>query len=838
MPDNNIPISHLTCILPNRIRGNKGLIARTHWKTVVVVMLGLLGSLVLFASNYHGESERFEQEFQSLALDRVEALEKALKSELSAIETVSDYWATSTPWSAQTFHRIARPVVGRKSGLRTLEWVPLVPASERSAFEAQQKASGSADFVISQKADSGEDVQASSRENYFPIMYMAPSARGKRRMGFDHGSESTSRAAMEAAFASGHPTIIQAIQTLNDRDVACTILVFAPVYRKAVAGEEPPPSAQRVPAGFCVGEFDAAAEFESAIQELRPAGIDIAFSHSSAADEPLWKHRSQNAVKIGLWKQRAVAATSSGTLKVASTIRFAGQEWMVRLSSSPEFQAMRRTYWPWATLACGLLVTGLSAARSQNQQALEDSEARFRQMAEAIDCAFWTTGDDLRTTTYISPGYGRIWGHSAVNPDASMMSLLEGIHPEDRERTLAATMPTGDDAEHSFTIEYRIIRADGATRFVRNRSFPVRDQHGRVVQMVGYAEDVTGQKQIEQALGESEVRFQAFFQNSPSLMFFKDIAGRYISVNKEFEKVLGLHRGQAFGRTDSELFGSKQGALIAANDRQVIEKKEAMVFEETSRHKDGEHIGIVSKFPVQDTEGNIYAIGGVVTDITEQRTADIAIRRSLKEKEVLLKEIHHRVKNNLQVISSLLAMQSDTVQELHFHDLLVESQNRVHAMAMIHERLYQSNSLSTVDFGEYLTSLSSYLCSNYGALNANVELVFDVQDGILLNIDTALPLGLIVNELVSNAFKHAFAGKPAGTLKVALKGMDSGHYLLLIADDGPGIPPGLALKNSPTLGTSLIDTLIRQLKAELTMGPPPGASFHIRFSELTYTSRT
>ena len=680
-------------------------------------------------------------------------------------------------------------------------------------------------------------MPALARETYFPVVYVTPASPGKQRIGFDHGSELASRVAMDEAITSGHPTVIHSVQTLTDREAAYAILVFAPVYRKAAAGEQPAPESQRVPAGFCVGEFDAASEFESVIQALRPAGIDITFSHSSATDKAVWKHRSPTPVKAGLWKQRMAVATSPDTLKLESTIQFAGQEWAVRLASSPEFQAMRRTYWPWATLSCALLITGLSAARSQNQQALRDSEARFRQMAEAIDCAFWTTSEDLRTMTYISPGYDRIWGQSATHADPSTKSLLEGIRPEDRERALAATMEAGKDGGHSFAVEYRIIRADGVTRHIRNRSFPVRDQNGKVIQIVGYAEDVTGQKQAEHALGESEVRFQAFFQNSPSLMFFKDIAGRYISANKEFETVLGLERGQAVGHTDSELFGSEQGAQFAENDRQVLEKKEPMVFEESSQHQDGERVGIVSRFPVRDTAGNIYAIGGVVTDITEHRKAELEVRRSLKEKEVLLKEIHHRVKNNLQVISSLLAMQSDGVQDLHFHALLVESQNRVLSMAMIHERLYQSNSLSKVDFGEYLTTLTSYLCGNYGTANSKVALRFKVQEGILLNIDTALPLGLIVNELVSNAFKHAFSGNSGGTLEVSLNSMDAGRYSLTIADDGPGLPPGVNLKKSRTLGLSLIDTLIRQLKAELTTGPAPGASFHIQFSELTYIAR-
>ncbi|HMK45792.1 MAG TPA: histidine kinase dimerization/phosphoacceptor domain -containing protein, partial [Methanocella sp.] len=212
-------------------------------------------------------------------------------------------------------------------------------------------------------------------------------------------------------------------------------------------------------------------------------------------------------------------------------------------------------------------------------------------------------------------------------------------------------------------------------------------------------------------------------------------------------------------------------------------------------------------------------------EIKEREKAEETIKASLHEKEVLLKEIHHRVKNNLQIISSLLSLQSGTGQG--GPEAFRESQNRIKSMALIHEKLYRSENLSHVDFSEYVASLTGYLTKSY-ILRPNVALQIDIQD-ISLDVDTAIPCGLIINELVSNTLKYAFRDGMAGTIRVSMD-RDKGGYVLKVGDNGSGLPKGLDFRNSPSLGLQLVNTLVDQIGGTIELEPGSGTTFVITFA--------
>lgn len=226
--------------------------------------------------------------------------------------------------------------------------------------------------------------------------------------------------------------------------------------------------------------------------------------------------------------------------------------------------------------------------------------------------------------------------------------------------------------------------------------------------------------------------------------------------------------------------------------------------------------------------------------ITERENAEKDLEKSLHEKEVLLREIHHRVKNNMQIISSLLNLQSQHVDETETMDVLKESQGRVRSMAMIHENLYQSPSLTRIDFKNYIEKLTSNIFYTYGVGNQDIEMIFDVED-VEMNIDTAIPCGLIINEVVTNSLKYAFP--PAnessgirGTIKIELK--ETGDYFKLeISDDGVGIPSNVNPKNTETLGLMLVNSLVKQMEGTLKIDVALGTRFTIDFKELKYKKR-
>ncbi|MDR3574329.1 MAG: PAS domain S-box protein [Anaerolineaceae bacterium] len=243
--------------------------------------------------------------------------------------------------------------------------------------------------------------------------------------------------------------------------------------------------------------------------------------------------------------------------------------------------------------------------------------------------------------------------------------------------------------------------------------------------------------------------------------------------------------------------------------------------------------------PHCSASGEVTGVIGVIHDITERKEADEQIKAALREKEVLLREVHHRVKNNLQVISSLLSLQADGIQDPQTHQMFNETQSRVRSMALVHEGLYQSKDLARINFSEYIQKLTSSLFHAFG-INPNVDLHIEIED-IYLGVDTAIPCGLIINELASNALKYAFPARKRGTVLIKLvadaqEGSVSGTtgsdiYTLTVSDNGIGFPKDLDFDATDTLGMQLVNILTKQLNGSIRMEREAGTTFTIRFTE-------
>ena len=233
--------------------------------------------------------------------------------------------------------------------------------------------------------------------------------------------------------------------------------------------------------------------------------------------------------------------------------------------------------------------------------------------------------------------------------------------------------------------------------------------------------------------------------------------------------------------------------------------------------------------PIYDSEGNVCEISLVAHDITEKKYTEKEIIESLKEKEVLLKEIHHRVKNNLQVISSILNLQSSFVKDEKTLDILEESRNRIRSMAIIHESLYQTSNFSSINFSDYLLNLTTSLIASYRVHAGSIELITQV-DMVELVLDQAIPCGLLVNELITNALKYAFPGDRSGKIFLGLSEKDA-KIELVISDDGVGMPDGFSILNSDTLGLQLVNTLVEQLDGEIRVENSGGIKYLITFDK-------
>ena len=244
----------------------------------------------------------------------------------------------------------------------------------------------------------------------------------------------------------------------------------------------------------------------------------------------------------------------------------------------------------------------------------------------------------------------------------------------------------------------------------------------------------------------------------------------------------------------------------------------------------GEKIKFMVHYSTIKIDKNL-GISAILEDITNQVKAENELKESLKEKEILLKEIHHRVKNNLQIISSLLNLQSSYVKNKYDLEIFEESRNRVKSMAMVHEKLYQSDDMARINFKDYIISLGSELFASY-KVEPIIKLNIQVQE-VMLDINNAIPCGLILNELITNSIKHAFPNSMEGTISIEMITFDN-IIEIMVSDDGVGIPENIDFSKTKTLGLQIVNNLVRQLDGSIGLDRSNGTAFKITFKKLNY----
>ncbi len=347
----------------------------------------------------------------------------------------------------------------------------------------------------------------------------------------------------------------------------------------------------------------------------------------------------------------------------------------------------------------------------------------------------------------------------------------------------------------------------------------------------------------ESALQESEARLQDIIDNASAVIYLKDLQGRYILINRKFQILFHAIREEVLGKTDLDIFPKDLADILWEHDRQVITEELPKEFEETIFQGAEAKTFLSTKFPLHNAKGHLYAVCGISTDISDRKKSEQLIATSLREKEVLLKEIHHRVKNNMHVISNLLDLQSQYIDDASIIDLFTDSQYRINTMALIHEQLYQSPSLGAISFDLYLENLVHNLFASHNFNPGCVQLQLDLEP-VTLNIETAMPCGLIVNELVSNSLKYAFLQKRPGIVHLCFythpdskKQHRERRFVLVVGDNGVGIRSDINWQSTNSLGLRLVRMLTRQLDGEMELDLKDGTLFRLTFRELQYRER-
>jgi PAS domain S-box-containing protein len=469
------------------------------------------------------------------------------------------------------------------------------------------------------------------------------------------------------------------------------------------------------------------------------------------------------------------------------------------------------------------LVFGASVDRTEGflaEQALRASEQTLRELGASLPALLWVREVPSGKLLYASPGWETYLAHRpAVGED--FRRLFEAVHPDDA-RTLRAAWE--DVTNTAFDEVVRFLDPRGAVSWFRLRAIPIRNAKGEVYRVAGIGENITEQRAAAQALRDSEARYRSVVLAMTDGIVVHGPQGEIVTSNPSAERVLGLTEDQLAGRTS---FDPRWRAIHEDGSPFPGEEHPGWVTLKTGQPLTGVIMGvhepngslrwisINSRRVMSPDEEGAYSVVASFSDITERRLADERLRASLREKEVLLREIHHRVKNNLQIVSSLLYLQASKTEDPRVSHSFRESRNRIASMTLVHEMLYQSADLSSIPFASYVRDLGRSMYRSYGLEKAQIGFVVDVDD-LMLPIDVAIPSGLLLTEILSNAMKHAFPGSRSGTIRVTLRGAEGERVHLQVSDDGVGLPDDFEIRRNGSLGSKLIERLIEQLDGTMS----------------------
>jgi len=335
------------------------------------------------------------------------------------------------------------------------------------------------------------------------------------------------------------------------------------------------------------------------------------------------------------------------------------------------------------------------------------------------------------------------------------------------------------------------------------------------------------------ALDESEQRFRQLVENAPVVIYTAEITPEgdlaFSTLNPAFEKLTGWSPDEWYGKTVTALIESDDQPAISEMHQTVLQGQSHGFCEVNLRSRGGEAIPCeITNTPLMKG-GSAIGVIGIIHDVAAHKRLEEQMRASILEREALLREIHHRVKNNLQIVSSILNLQASRCRDEQSKLVFQEAQNRVRSMALIHEKLYRSPNLAQVNLGEYLQHLVEEIARVFRNYAPRVRVTVNHSD-VTLDMDRAISCGLIVTELVTNAYKHAFPSNQSGQIEVSLCDDESGSVVLQIADTGRGLPEDAYLNKGDSLGLQLVDVLVRQLNGHLEVHRQGGSRFVITFA--------
>lgn len=478
-----------------------------------------------------------------------------------------------------------------------------------------------------------------------------------------------------------------------------------------------------------------------------------------------------------------------------------------------------------------LMITDITAQKLAEEK-IKLSEETYRLIVEN-QTELIVKANPEGNLIFVSPSYCNLFGKT--ENELLNKSYIPLIHEDDQEPTMRE-MKKLYTPPYTCYIEQRVYTKHGL-RWIAWNDKAVFDESGKMQKIIATGRDITEKKIADDALKVSEEKFfKAFHINPDSININRMRDGLYIDVNDGFCKMTGFTREEVIGKTSSEINiwanSADRERLVAA----LKKEGECQNLEAQFRFKDGKvRTGLMSAKIINFN--NEVCILSISRDISERKSAEELIRKSLLEKETLLRELYHRTKNNMQVISAILTLQSASATNKEVIEILNETSNRIKAMSLVHQKLYQSNDLSKIHLSEYIKEIIDLLMDFYKVDKTQIEVIMSLADEYVL-IDYAIPCGLVLNEIVSNAFKYAFPEGRMGRIEVNLDRDEKSRIRITFKDNGIGLPPGFDYKAPGTLGLMLVHSLVEhQLDGVVDIKSENGVEITFAFFDNLYEIR-
>ena len=457
---------------------------------------------------------------------------------------------------------------------------------------------------------------------------------------------------------------------------------------------------------------------------------------------------------------------------------------------------------------------------------LKESEKSLAEAQKIAHIGHWEW-EIATDKSYWSDELYRIFGRDPQDPYPTYKEFLNYVHHGDRDHVNNAANRAMSGKPYS--IDYRIVSGKGEERTVHMQSQVIFDEKHTPVRIKGIVQDITESKKTEEKI---QILASAV-ESSDDAIITESLEGIITSWNKGAEQIYGYSSEEILGKNVSILEPDDLKGEIKQLIEKIKQKEKIRHYKTLRLKKDGTIINVsITLSPVFDTSRELVAISAIARDITKITKAEKLLA---KIEDARKKEIHHRIKNNLQVISSLLDLQADKFDNPKVIEAFRESQDRVISMALIHEELYKGERTDTLDFSTYIRELAENLFRTYSLKSKNIQMNTDLEENAFFDMDVAVPLGIIVNEIVSNSLKHAFQGRDEGEIRIKLRreeseGSKSDSFVLTVSDNGVGIPENLDIEDLDSLGIQLINTLVEQLNGKLELKRNNGTEFSVRFT--------